>query len=125
MPLNHCDASYWKNLPRRVSAIFRFCLHAFSSKECREQRLGITCTARSNSAALPRISCSGHDRDSRSRYRSVSLFSRAEPGRSSLKHNRTPWLSSSRAAARSSSSLLHSRAKLLTVGLTSDSDSDW
>lgn len=120
---------YWKICPITVELSQIFCvavgLHALSSRKDREQCLRITCAVRSNSAALPRTSCSGHNRDSRSRCKSVSLLSRAEPGRSSRKHSRTPWLSSSRAAARSSSSLLHRRAKLLTVGPTSDSDSDW
>lgn len=85
----------------------------------------ITCAVRSSSLALPRTSCSGHDRDSRSRCSSVSLLSRAEPRRSSPKRTITPWLSSSRAAARSSSSLLHSRDKHFTLWPTSDSVSDW
>lgn len=88
-------------------------------------KVKFTRAVRSRPVALSRTSCNGHDRDSRSRCRRVCLLSRAEPGRSSPKHSRTAWLSSSRAAARSSSSLLHSRAKLFTVGLLSCSDSDW
>lgn len=75
----------------------------------------LTCAARNSSAALDRTSRNGQDRASRSRCRSVSLPSRVEPGRSRPRHTRTPWLSSSRAAARSSSSLLHSRARVFIV----------
>ncbi|CAB1455383.1 unnamed protein product [Pleuronectes platessa] len=85
----------------------------------------ITCAVLKSPATLSRTSCSGHERDRRRRCRTVRLLSRAEPGLSSTRLARIPWLSSSRAAARSSSSRLHSRAKLFTVGTTSESDSDW
>lgn len=94
-------------------------------KWSREKNPNITRAVRSSSAALTRTSCSGHERESRSRCRSICLLSRAEPGRSNPKHTRTFWLSSSRAVARSSLSRLHSGAELFAVGAPSDSGSNW
>ena len=85
----------------------------------------ITCAVRSSLAALSRTSDSGHDRDNRSRCRRVDAHRRSEPGRSSPNRASTAWVSSSSAAARSSSSRLHSRVKVLGFGPRSGSDSEW
>lgn len=84
-----------------------------------------SCAARSSSVVFSRTSRSGQDSDNWSRCRSVFWLSRFEPGRSKPKHLKTLSESCFSAAARSSSSLLHSRDKLFAVGTMSVSDSDW